>query len=318
MKLTEFQIKNFRSLNDSGPVAVRKLTSLVGRNESGKTNLLLALTTLKPPGGQIALNPIKDFPRHRRLSECTDDTEVVSTTWELSDDEEAELTAIFPPALGVTHIRIGRRYTAPSTWVRFVDLKPLAFSAADVEKHLRKIQPVLEAPAEKLEADPQAAAKAAISKLVTDLTSSNEPLAWAQASGPSLANLRKVFAGAGITILDREDGLLEELEDTAAKISGDGPACKKTRDWATALLPTFVYVSEYPELTGHKNIDEYLTRKQQQRTGINDADRNFEKMCEVAGLGKLISGFVIARNAQIAVIAGRSTERVEPTLCRPS
>ena len=88
MKLTEFQIKNFRSLNDSGPVAVRKLTSLVGRNESGKTNLLLALTTLKPPGGQIALNPIKDFPRHRRLSECTDDTEVVSTTWELSDDED--------------------------------------------------------------------------------------------------------------------------------------------------------------------------------------------------------------------------------------
>ena len=282
MKLTEFRILNFRSINDSGPIEVGKLTSLVGRNESGKTNLLLALKTLNPPGGAIDLNKIKDFPRHRRLSECSDNTEVVSTTWEFSDSERAELTAMFPRAAGVTRVQIGRRYKV-SVWVRFVDLKPIAFNAADVETRFRKLRPVLEAHAEKLEAGPQAEAKAAISKLATDLTTSDKPETWAQASGPSLAHLRKVFASVGITIPDREDGLLGEMEATAAAISADGPAWTKARSWASSRLPLFVYVSEYPELTGHQNIDEFLSRKQQPNQ-VTDTDRNFEKMCKVAGL----------------------------------
>jgi AAA15 family ATPase/GTPase len=49
MQLVEFRITNYRSMNDSGPIKVGKLTSLVGRNESGKSNLLLALKTLNPP-----------------------------------------------------------------------------------------------------------------------------------------------------------------------------------------------------------------------------------------------------------------------------
>jgi hypothetical protein len=107
MKLQTFQVTNFRSINDSGPVTVANVTSLVGRNESGKSNLLLALRTLNPPGGMIDLNRVKDFPRHRRLSECSDDTPVVSTTWELGPTEQTELSGMFPRASGVTHVTIG-------------------------------------------------------------------------------------------------------------------------------------------------------------------------------------------------------------------
>ena len=74
MELIKFRITNFRSINDSGEVTVNKLTSLVGRNESGKSNLLLALATINPSGGRKPLNKIKDFPRGRRLEECDDDT----------------------------------------------------------------------------------------------------------------------------------------------------------------------------------------------------------------------------------------------------
>ena len=119
MKLKTFQITNFRSINDSGPVSVGKLTSLVGRNESGKSNLLLALRTLNPPGGMINLNRIKDFPRHRRLTECADDTPVVSTDWELDAAEQSELAQLFPRAAGVTHVNIGRRYKKRRRGVAF-------------------------------------------------------------------------------------------------------------------------------------------------------------------------------------------------------
>jgi predicted ATPase len=281
MKMTSFRITNFRSINDSGEVSVANLTSLVGRNESGKSNLLLGLRTLNPPGGRQDLNKIKDFPRHRRLSECTDSTEVVFTTWELSDAEKAELIMIFSRAIGVTHVTIGRRYKGQLCWVRFENLKPIAFNADEIAGRVRKIKPVLEAAAEKLEAEPQQTLEAAIAKFEAG-QSFTHPVAWAEAAAPSLANLRKVLASLAIAIADREDGLLEELEDLAANIAADDPAYSKARGWAVGLLPLFVYVEEYPELTGHQNIAEFIARKGSGQ--LDDKDRNFEKMCKVAGL----------------------------------
>ena len=46
MKLERFRISNFRSINDSGSIGLADTTALVGRNESGKTNLLQALASL--------------------------------------------------------------------------------------------------------------------------------------------------------------------------------------------------------------------------------------------------------------------------------
>lgn len=39
MKLLKFRVKNFRSVDDSGWIEVDNVTSLIGTNESGKTNL---------------------------------------------------------------------------------------------------------------------------------------------------------------------------------------------------------------------------------------------------------------------------------------
>jgi energy-coupling factor transporter ATP-binding protein EcfA2 len=175
VKLIEFQISNYRSINDSGPIKVGKITSLVGRNESGKSNLLLALQTLNPAGGPKDLAPIKNFPRHRKLSECTDETPVVSSTWELDPTEQTELSAMFPRAAGVTQVNIGRRYRATSHWVEFVELKSITFSADEIAARLRKIRPVVEVEADKLEETPQGQLKTALEALEAELKSAIEP-----------------------------------------------------------------------------------------------------------------------------------------------
>jgi AAA15 family ATPase/GTPase len=61
MKLESFRVRNFRSVFDSGLITT-ELTAILGRNESGKTNLLLALKSLNPAEGFGKLNDIKDFP----------------------------------------------------------------------------------------------------------------------------------------------------------------------------------------------------------------------------------------------------------------
>ena len=284
MKLISFQIQNYRSINDSGEIAVGKLTSLVGRNEAGKSNLLLALQTLNPVGGRKDLVAIKNFPRHRRLSECTDSTPVVRTTWELDDKERAELVGVFPRAVGVERVTISRNYKATPRLVGFEHLKPIAFSANDVAARLRKIQPIAEVEIEKLEAAAQAPAKASLAQLGTALATTGTPSQWAAAAAPALSAFRKALAAAAIVIPTREDGLISELEEIAAQISKDGPAEEAALSWVVGKLPIFVYVDEYPELTGHQNIAEYLARKAANPSQLTDADRNFEKMCKVADL----------------------------------
>lgn len=62
MKLLGFKVTNFRSVDDSGWIEIGNVSSLIGTNESGKTNLLLPLWKLKPAkNGEI--NPTADYPR---------------------------------------------------------------------------------------------------------------------------------------------------------------------------------------------------------------------------------------------------------------
>ena len=62
MKLKRFRVTNFRSIADTGWIDANRVTALIGTNESGKSNILLALWKLKPVrDGQIDLKI--DAPR---------------------------------------------------------------------------------------------------------------------------------------------------------------------------------------------------------------------------------------------------------------
>jgi predicted ATPase len=62
MKLTRYRVTNFRSVKDSGWIDCDDVTTLIGVNEAGKSNLLLALWKLKPAQGG-AINLLQDIPR---------------------------------------------------------------------------------------------------------------------------------------------------------------------------------------------------------------------------------------------------------------
>ena len=48
MKLTSARVTNFRSVEDSGEFTTPHTTCFVGKNEAGKTAVLLALASLNP------------------------------------------------------------------------------------------------------------------------------------------------------------------------------------------------------------------------------------------------------------------------------
>jgi predicted ATPase len=271
----------FRSIHDSGLIESTRITAILGRNDSGKSNLLRALHSLNPAQGLTALSPIKDFPRHRRLEECTGDTPVVFTRWLLDESEQAALAAILPRAAGVRHVTAGRGYAAVQ-WAGFEGLGALSLDVGDIKGKVRKIVPAVKAAAEKVPEAARAALEQEADTFDAALIMSPDYLRWSAGAVQAMQALRKALAAAGAELSDKQDQMLGELEELAASIAGDEPALARARAWVLQKLPRFVYVDEYPALPGRQNIAEYLGR---QALGQHTpAQVGFGKLCKVAGL----------------------------------
>lgn len=280
MRLESFRVWNYRSIDDSGEIAVSRITAFLGRNESGKSNLLRALHSLNPIEGFEALKPIKDFPRHRRLRECTDNTPVLSTTWVLDDDDKEALLEVLPRATEVDKIAIGRSYQGKTRTVGFSDLQAIPFDEADVKSKVKKVAAAVRAAAQKQESPVALDAAADAFEKVVSATRLSDT--WATQAAAAAKALRTVLAGADADLTDKQEEILSELEELADSIVGDKDAQQSARNWAIATIPKFIYVDEYPELDGHQDIAAYIERKSNGQ--LSDSDRNFEKLCKVAGL----------------------------------
>ncbi|MBL9167590.1 MAG: AAA family ATPase [Verrucomicrobiales bacterium] len=280
MKLESFRVRNYRSINDSGDIHVSRITALLGRNESGKSNLLRALHSLNPIEGFSGLKPIKDFPRHRRLEECSDNTPVLTTTWVLDADDKDALLEELPRATEVTRVTIGRSYQGSSRTVIFPDLKAIAFDEADIKNRVKKTAAAVRAAAQKLEAP--AALETAADTFEGSASATSSCNTWAPHLIAAAKALRTELAGADTELTAKQEEALTELENLADSIVADKDAQQRARKWALGAIPKFIYVDEYPELDGHQDIAAYIHRKSQGKQ--NDSDKNFEKLCKVAGL----------------------------------
>ena len=119
MRLVNFRITNFRSIQDSGLIEVGPSLCLVGKNEAGKTAVLNALASLNPhPSTPFALDVERDYPRqhltqYQRIAKEKPAT-VIESRWELSAEDRATLEKEFGggsvPANPVT---VTRKYDTP-------------------------------------------------------------------------------------------------------------------------------------------------------------------------------------------------------------
>jgi predicted ATPase len=280
VELKSFCIRNFRSINDSGEIDVSRITALLGRNESGKSNVLRALHCLNPADGFKALNPIKDFPRHRKLSECNDNTPVVDSTWQLSEYEQRRLAEIWPAAEDVSEVTVSRRY-GDKRYVG-IDAQEAAFDLSAIKAEVRKIDAAVKAKASKLSDDAKSELERASDAFVAAISTGATSAKWAESATPALATLRQALAAADTELTDAQDQKVVALEEMAEAIPGNEEAHTKAREWIIERLPKFMYLEDYPEIEGHQDIAKFLKRKGEgQQTA---ADINFEKLCKVAGL----------------------------------
>jgi predicted ATP-dependent endonuclease of OLD family len=283
VRLRHFRATNYRSINDSGEIEVRDRTALVGRNESGKSNLLLALQATKPPGGLKPLSKVKDFPRDRRLSDFSDDLPVAETLWELDAYEQSELGRIFPRAAKVTNVAVTRMYKAGPYMVRFQDLSILAVPAAELRRDVAKVRQSLTASAQAKDPAVTMTVAQAVENLAKAVDTSNQvPTVWARQVLTAAESLRQAAKAASIEMTDLAQTHLANIERLANQITNDDDAYKAARNWVVQQLPVFIYLSDYPELDGHQSLTKLAN--DQAASTLDEAERNFLKLMNVAGL----------------------------------
>jgi predicted ATP-dependent endonuclease of OLD family len=125
MILKSVQIQNFKSIKDSTVFSVDgKVTCLVGKNESGKTAILQALTKLNPSDPALAEFDEMEYPRHQlnEYQESENYAKVLTTTWQLGEDDRAAIKEILgPTAQRVETISISKGYDNARTYAILID-----------------------------------------------------------------------------------------------------------------------------------------------------------------------------------------------------
>lgn len=116
MKLEKVHVTNFRSVDDSEEFSVEPVTCLVGKNEAGKSAILLALAALNPHLSTPAtFDKERDYPR-RLLTQYEDRHSgkaavAITTTWRLTSPEAARIAATVGEGVVTTDlITISRAY----------------------------------------------------------------------------------------------------------------------------------------------------------------------------------------------------------------
>lgn len=123
MQLRAFRIQNYKRIEDTGWVDSRDLTVLVGKNESGKSAVLRALSKMKPSDG-AEYDGLREFPRRRYTDEfAQDDWPVSSVRLELTKAEREELIEVAPHLDKVELVEVTRRYSGQRS-VAFLGATP--------------------------------------------------------------------------------------------------------------------------------------------------------------------------------------------------
>ena len=107
MKLINLNFTKYKSIIDSGNADIKDFTVLVGKNESGKTNILKALYKFNNTMNE-QFTKLRDYPRSI-YHEYDENHPVVRVIFQLTDEEKKELQEQFE-ITGVSYIHFTRKY----------------------------------------------------------------------------------------------------------------------------------------------------------------------------------------------------------------
>jgi len=108
MRLRKFRVRAYRCIHDSGEISVGDLAAFVGRNESGKTTILQALTLLNKD------EKVSELDLCDEMSEdLKEEIRLAEGEFELNQNEINLIKEKFPDVPEIKKLRIFRTNNNP-------------------------------------------------------------------------------------------------------------------------------------------------------------------------------------------------------------
>ncbi|MFY9299969.1 MAG: AAA family ATPase [Candidatus Nitrosotenuis sp.] len=248
MRLRKFRVRAYRCIHDSGEIKVGDLAAFVGRNESGKTTILQALTLLNKEEKLSELDLCDEMTEDLK-SEMT----LVEGHFQLSPAETKIIKDRFLHLPEITSLKIFRTNKTPGVQYDFGDIKlsdekNKALNSWEnyTEKVLDFISTIpnhirIQFDTKFFEGPPPADKET----FVREMTEFNNNLQLLAADEPQiLAEWARFYAG-------KEKTYDELLVGTSEKMALENFILEH-------LHPRFVYFSDYKKIYGNINLDEYI------------------------------------------------------------
>ena len=247
MRLRKFRVQAFRCIHDSGDIVVGDLAAFVGRNESGKTTILQALTMLDKDEFISELD-LCDEMTERLKSEIR----IVEGDFELNRDETEIVKERFP-GLELKKLKIFRTNKNPEIQYDFCDIK----IDQKEDENLEYWQNITKQLSNFVESIPNYISK----KLDTDFFTGNtvKDKQIIQAELDEFSNTIRAIATEEQQVISEWEETYTDIIKNVEKILIDNTESEALKKFiGDSLHPRFVYFSDYKKILGNINLTEYI------------------------------------------------------------
>jgi len=273
LRLRKFRVQAFRCIHDSGDIVVGDLAAFVGRNESGKTTILQALTMLNKDEDISELDLCDEMTEHLKS-----EIKIVEGDFELNHDETEIVKEKFPD-LQITKLKIFRTNKDPEIQYDFGDIK----ISEEEDKNLEYWQTSTKQLLNFVESIPNYISK----KLDANFFTGNAP----KDRKIIEARLDEFDSNLRAAAID-EQQVISEWENThtdiiknVKKILIDNTESDALKNFiGDNLHPRFVYFSDYKKILGNINLSEYIKESENEASAGIEYIEGFDRAETVRNL----------------------------------
>ncbi|EPA05746.1 AAA family ATPase [Candidatus Nitrosarchaeum limnium] len=274
MRLRKFRVRAYRCIHDSGEITVGDLAAFVGRNESGKTTILQALTLLNRD------ERVSDLDLCDELSEeLKGEIRIVEGEFELSSNEIQLLKQLFPGLPEIKKIKLFRTNKKPKVQYEFEDIQ----ISEERNRELNSWENFSKQILNFLDTIPNHLRIQIDTRLFEGPPPKNQEMF--DSGMAEFSNQFHVIAIQEPKVIEEWEKIYENPENQFSKLlSGESEKSALDNFIASDLHPRFVYFSDYKKIYGNINLNEYLREEKGERASSIEFVEEFDKAETVRNL----------------------------------
>ncbi|MBI5860528.1 MAG: AAA family ATPase [Nitrosarchaeum sp.] len=274
MRLRKFRVRAYRCIHDSGEITVGDLAAFVGRNESGKTTILQALTLLNRDERVSELDLCDELSE-----ELKGEIRLAEGEFELSPNEIRLLKQSFPGLPEMKKIKLFRTNKKPKVQYEFEDIQ----ISEEKNRELNSWENFSKQILNFLDTIPNHLRIQIDTRLFEGPPPKNQEVF--DSGMAEFSNQFHVIAVQEPKVIEEWEKIYESPENQFSKLlSGESEKSALENFIAAELHPRFVYFSDYKKIYGNINLNEYLREEKGERVGSIEFVEEFDKAETVRNL----------------------------------